>query len=76
MAKTYTVMAWILAKACTEEPDALIALVRVCGGALGEPGALPGNEKDRTESHARSQGWLKTRSREDQLLTTALPWSS
>ena len=28
-----TVMPWILANAYGEEPDALIALVRVCGGA-------------------------------------------
>src|SRR6184192_4349497 len=27
----------------TEEPDALIALVRVCGGVGGQPPALPGN---------------------------------
>ena len=33
MAKAYTVMAGLLANACSEEPDALIALVRVCGGA-------------------------------------------
>ena len=33
MAKAYTVMAGLLANACSEEPDALIAIVRVCGGA-------------------------------------------
>jgi len=26
----------------SEEPDALIALVRICGGAVGQPAALPG----------------------------------
>ena len=35
-----TVMPWILANAYGEEPDALIALVRVCGGALQETGGL------------------------------------
>ncbi len=33
MAKAYAVMSGLLANACPEEPDALIALVRVCGGA-------------------------------------------
>ena len=33
MAKAYTVTSGLLANACPEEPDALIALVRVCGGA-------------------------------------------
>ena len=33
MAKAHTVMSGLLANACSEEPDALIALVRVCGGA-------------------------------------------
>ena len=33
MAETYTVTTGLLAKACSEEPDALMALVRVCGGA-------------------------------------------
>lgn len=33
MAEAYAVAAGLLAKACSEEPDALIALVRVCGGA-------------------------------------------
>ena len=31
-------MSGLLAKACSEEPDALIALVRVCGGAPRETG--------------------------------------
>jgi hypothetical protein len=31
-------MPWILANTYKEEPDALIALVRVCGGALRETG--------------------------------------
>ena len=28
---------------CAEEPDELIAHVRICGGAGGQPPALPGN---------------------------------
>jgi len=28
---------------CAEEPDELIAHVRICGGAGGQPLALPGN---------------------------------
>ena len=41
-----TVMPWILAKAYGEEPDALIALVRVCGGVGGQPPALPGEHTE------------------------------
>ena len=33
MEKAHPVMSELLAIACLEEPDALIALVRVCGGA-------------------------------------------
>ena len=33
MEKAHPVMSELLANACLEEPDALIALVRVCGGA-------------------------------------------
>ena len=33
-------MAGLLANACSEEPDALIALVRVCGGAPRVTGGL------------------------------------
>ena len=42
-------MPWILANAYGEEPDALIALVRVCGGALQETGGLYPEKLHETE---------------------------
>jgi hypothetical protein len=40
MATAHPVKAGLLAYACLEEPDALIALVRVCGGAPRVTGGL------------------------------------
>ena len=50
-----TVMPWILAKAYGEEPDALIALVRVCGGAFRKLRALPGKKNKKFRIKTRSQ---------------------
>lgn len=48
-----TVMPWILANAYGEEPDALIALVRVCGGVGGRPPALPGKTTKEEENNSQ-----------------------
>ena len=40
MAPAHPVKAGLLAYACLEEPDALIALVRVCGGAPRATGGI------------------------------------
>jgi len=47
MAKAHTVMSGLLVNACSEEPDALIALVRVCGGA---PRVTGGSTRKRREN--------------------------
>ena len=55
MAKAHTVMPGLLVNACSEEPDALIALVRVCGGA---PRVTGGSTRkiETTEEHGAASG--------------------
>ena len=43
-------MPGLLANACLEEPDALIALVRVCGGAPRATGGLYPENRDREKA--------------------------
>jgi hypothetical protein len=60
-----TVMPWILANAYEEEPDALIALVRVCGGATRVTGGSTRNRRrlnlecsDRNGTKWNGKAWL------------------
>jgi len=51
-------MAGLLANACSEEPDALIALVRVCGGA---PRVTGGSTRKTRERAGAVAGVLRRR---------------
>ena len=51
-----------LANPLLEEPDALIALVRVCGGVGGQPPALPGKIFQAAETGVETRRARRTRS--------------
>ena len=59
-------MAGLLANACSEEPDALIALVRVCGGAPRVTGGSP--RKTRERAGAVAEVFLQAQNRRTQTL--------
>jgi len=64
-------MAGLLANACSEEPDALIALVRVCGGA---PRVTGGSTRKKPRTLApRREGWGYAVVRR-QIHGLAVPW--
>ena len=54
MAKAHTVMSGLLVNACSEEPDALIALVRVCGGAPRVTGGSTRKNARKSKAGARA----------------------